>query len=78
MARNQHTFAKRQREIEKKRKAEEKREKRRRRKELGSADANPQDPGDGLAPEPTADASASGEAPTADDGVNPRPDANTA
>ena len=46
MARDQNTFAKRQREMEKKRKAEEKRERRRRKKEQadapdeGVADAN--------------------------------------
>lgn len=41
MARNQHTFAKRQRELEKKRKADEKRAKRQRRKDGTDADEEP-------------------------------------
>lgn len=45
MARNQHTFAKRQREMEKKRKAEEKREKRRNKGKVDAEDA-PEPEGD--------------------------------
>ncbi len=40
MAKNQHTFAKRQREIEKRRKAEEKRERRRQKKVGGDGTAD--------------------------------------
>lgn len=43
MARNQHTFAKRQREMEKKKKAEEKRAKRRARKDGQDVDSGPQE-----------------------------------
>ncbi|MGD8415719.1 MAG: hypothetical protein PVH91_01540 [Pseudomonadales bacterium] len=40
MAKNRHTFAKRQREMEKKRKAEEKREKRRNKGKIEAEDAS--------------------------------------
>ena len=51
MARDQNTYAKRLREMEKKRKAEEKRQRRRRKKEQAGEDSEPNAP-DGSATEP--------------------------